>query len=148
MCRDQDATSLLCRVFSRGVKSINYLSFTDSACSVNSEGHFRARFNQACPLSSTSPFVTPFTSFFPRSSLLFFTEFARSSSTVSVSSQPMQASVMETPYFRPALPSGGIFWLPTPKSKISHVNQRRFDLEKRMRVQARLQTEDGGAHLH
>ena len=37
---------------------------------------------------------------------------ASSSRTVTVSCQPMHASVMLTPYFRPVLPSGGTFWLP------------------------------------
>jgi hypothetical protein len=37
---------------------------------------------------------------------------ASTSSTSSVSFHPIQASVIDTPYFKPALPSGGTFWLP------------------------------------
>jgi len=40
------------------------------------------------------------------------TDFASISRTDSVSSQPMHASVILTPYFRPDLPSLGTFWFP------------------------------------
>jgi hypothetical protein len=55
------------------------------------------------------PFAWPFRPAFSRRRL---TESARSCKTDTVSCQPMQASVMLTPYFRPALPSFGTFWLP------------------------------------
>jgi hypothetical protein len=46
-------------------------------------------------------------------SRLWATDFASNSRTDSVSSQPIHASVILTPYFRPDLPSLGTFWLPT-----------------------------------
>lgn len=45
--------------------------------------------------------------------LLFWTASASSARTLSVSSQPIHASVMETAYLRPDFPSLGIFWLPS-----------------------------------
>lgn len=51
-------------------------------------------------------------SFRLKTSRLFCTAFASVSRTASVSSQPMQASVMLTPYLSPALPSLGTFWFP------------------------------------
>jgi hypothetical protein len=47
-----------------------------------------------------------------KNSRLLLTAKAKISRTDSVSSQPMHASVMLTPYFKPALPSLGTFWLP------------------------------------
>ena len=52
----------------------------------------------------------------PTTSLLFLTAAASLARTASVSSQLIQASVMLTPYLRPALPSLGTFWLPKIKS--------------------------------
>jgi hypothetical protein len=63
---------------------------------------------------------SPLTSFTPSFSLRLLTALASDSSTVSVSSQPIHASVMDTPYFRPALPSAGTFWFPVWHEKISH----------------------------
>lgn len=57
------------------------------------------------------PFV-PF-AVFPRPSRRFRTACARVSRTFSVSSQPMHASVMLTPYLRPAFPSFGTFCAPS-----------------------------------
>ena len=45
--------------------------------------------------------------------LLALTASARSSSVATVDSQSIQASVMETPFFKPAGPSAGTFWLPS-----------------------------------
>lgn len=52
-----------------------------------------------------------------RTFLRFWTASASSASTFSVSSQPMHASVMLTPYFKPSLPSFGTFWAPVKRQK-------------------------------
>ena len=57
------------------------------------------------------PFIAPLTPFLiaPNFSRLVFTAPASTARTSSVSSQPIQASVIETPYLSPFLPSGGTF---------------------------------------
>jgi len=57
------------------------------------------------------PFVCPFC--FEENSLLARTDAARSSRTSIVDSQLMHASVILTPFFKPARPSAGTFWLPS-----------------------------------
>src|SRR5271170_6978241 len=72
----------------------------------------------ACPLTPF-PFVNASFSlaFSASTSLLLLTASASISSTDSVSSHPIHASVMETPYLRQALPSAGTFWLPSTRHR-------------------------------
>ncbi len=62
--------------------------------------------------------------FWPTTSLRFFTALARRSSTWTVSSQPMQASVMLTPYLRASLPSLGTFCAPARMLERNEENGR------------------------
>lgn len=65
----------------------------------------------AYPRSYITFYCTPLAE--PFFDLLSATAEAKSSRTVTVVSQSMQASVMETPFFRPLGPSAGTFWLPS-----------------------------------
>jgi hypothetical protein len=66
----------------------------------------------------TQPLALPITTYAPLTAFLFLTLLsltaaARSSSTVTVLSQSMHASVIDTPFLSPAGPSAGTFWLPS-----------------------------------
>jgi hypothetical protein len=64
------------------------------------DSHKKLKMLQECPFGTF------------KTSRLSATAFASTSRTDSVSSQPIHASVILTPYFRPDLPSFGTFWLP------------------------------------